>query len=266
MQVVKSYPDGIFCWVDLSTTDPSGAKAFYSALFGWEIEDRPIDGGGVYTMLNLGGHSVAGMGELQPEMQAQGVPSNWASYVKHDDVDGVAERVAAAGGILLFPPMDVMDQGRMIVAQDPTGAMFGVWQPNRHTGAELVNQPNTLVWNELQTRDGAAAQTFYHSVFGWEPQVDAPSGYVMFAANGRRQAGLMQMDESWGDVPPNWAVYFQVEDVEAYQARARELGANILVPVTQAGEMGNFAVIQDPQGAVFTIMKFNGPSDPPPGY
>lgn len=266
MQVVKSYPDGIFCWVDLSTTDPAGAKAFYSALFGWEIEDRPIDGGGVYTMLNLGGHSVAGMGELQPEMQAQGIPSHWMSYVKHDDVDGVAERVAAAGGILLFPPMDVMDQGRMIMAQDSTGAMFGVWQPNRHTGAELVNQPNTLVWNELQTRDAAAAQAFYQAVFDWESQVDAPSGYVMFAVDGRRQAGLMQMDESWGDVPPNWAVYFQVEDVAAYQARAEELGANILVPMMPAGEMGHFAVIQDPQGAVFTIMKFNGPSDPPPGY
>ncbi len=265
MQVVKEYPDGIFCWVDLATTDPAGAKAFYSALFDWEIEDRPIDTGGVYTMLNLGGRSVAGLGELQPEMQAQGIPSHWMSYVKHDDVNSVAERVAAAGGVLLFPPMDVMEEGRMVMAQDPTGAIFGVWQPKRHTGAELVNQPNTLVWNELQTRDTAAAQEFYKSVFGWEGQADE-SGYVVFAQNGRRQAGMMQITESWGDVPPNWAVYFQVEDVASTLAHAQGLGANVLVPVTPAGEMGEFAVIQDPQGAVFTIMKFNGPSDPPPGY
>lgn len=266
MQVVKEYPDGIFCWVDLATTDPAGAKAFYAALFGWEGEDQPLDGGGVYTTLHLGGHRVAGMGEMQAEMRAQGIPSHWSSYVKHSDADGVAERVAAAGGILIVPPMDVMEEGRMMVAQDPTGAIFGVWQPNRHTGAELVNQPNTLVWNELQTRETAAAQEFYHAVFGWEGEVADESGYVVFAQNGRRQAGMLAIDESWGDVPPNWAVFFQVEDVAAYQAKAQELGANILVPIMPAGEMGHFAVIQDPQGAVFTIMKFNGPSDPPPGY
>ena len=145
MYVVKEYPDGIFCWVDLSSTDPEGAKAFYAGLFGWEIEDRPTDMGPVYTMLMIGGKTVAGLGPLSPDLQAQGVPSFWSAYVKSDDANGVAARIAEAGGIVMMPPMDVMSEGRLMMAQDPTGAMFGVWQPRQHIGAQLVNMPNTRV-------------------------------------------------------------------------------------------------------------------------
>lgn len=265
MQVVTHYPDGLFCWIDLSTTDVEAAKSFYSQLFGWETEDRPTDMGTHYTMLQIAGKNVAGLGPLSPDMQAQGVPPFWSSYVKHSDVDAVAARAEAAGGQLLFPPMDVMSEGRMTMIQDPTGAVVGVWQPQNHTGAELVNQPNTLIWNELQTRAGDKAQAFYKAVFGWEGQADK-SGYVLFSQDGRRQAGMILMDDSWGDVPSNWAVYIFVEDVESTINTAQELGGNVLVPATVAGEMGKFAVLQDPQGAVFTVMSFNGPVDPPPGY
>lgn len=265
MHVVTQYPNGVFNWVDLSTTDVDGAKAFYGGLFGWSFDDRPTDVGSVYSMAQLHGHNVAGMGPLPPDQQAQGVPAYWSSYVKHDDADGVAARVAEAGGTLLMPPMDVMQEGRMLIAMDPTGAMFGVWQPRNHIGAELVNMADTLVWNELQTRDAGAALSFYGHVFGWTHRQDA-SGYYVLAADGRQQAGMMQMDESWGDVPPNWAVYFLAESIEKTVARAQQLGGVIMVPPTPAGEMGRFAVIQDPQGAVFTAMEFNeGFVDPPPG-
>ncbi|MCA9920219.1 MAG: VOC family protein [Anaerolineales bacterium] len=266
MQIVRSYPDGVFCWVDLTTPDQNGAKAFYSALFGWETDDRPLPMGGTYTMLQLEGKNVAGLGEMQPEMKAQGMPAFWASYVKHDDVDSIAAKIAEAGGNLMFPPMDVMDSGRMTMGMDSTGAAFGVWQPQEHTGAELVNMPNTLVWNELQSRQPDAAKAFYESVFGWESKADE-NGYVTFAVNGRMQAGMITMDENWGpDIPNNWSVYFMVEDVEAKSALAQKLGGMVIVPATQAGEMGRFAVISDPQGGVFTIMSFKGPVDPPPGY
>ena len=266
MQVVKSYPDGVFCWVDLTTPDPEAAKAFYTGLFGWEADDRPIDMGGTYTMLQLEGKNVAGLGEMQPDMKAQGMPAFWASYVKHDDVDSIAAKIAEAGGNLMFPPMDVMDSGRMTMGMDPTGAAFGVWQPKEHTGAQLVNMPNTLVWNELQSRQPDKAKAFYESVFGWANQADE-NGYVTFAVDGRIQAGMITMDENWGpDVPNNWAVYFMVENVDAKSALAQELGGTVMVPATQAGEMGRFAVIRDPQGGVFTIMSFSGPVDPPPGY
>lgn len=265
MKVVTQYPDGVFSWIDLMTTDVAGAKAFYGGLFGWAFEDRPIDGGGVYTMAQIDGKNVAGMGEMNPDMQEQGMPPVWASYINHSDIDTVAAKVTEAGGTLLMPPMDVMAEGRMAMFMDPAGATVGVWQPKKHIGAELVNMPNTLVWNELQTRDSEGAKAFFGAVMGWTYDSD-PNGYIMCKAGERIQAGMMQMDESWGEVPNNWAVYFMVADLEASVAQAQELGGNVLVPPMAAGEMGKFSVVQDPQGGAFTIMQFDGPVDPPPGY
>ncbi|MCP4358165.1 MAG: VOC family protein [Chloroflexi bacterium] len=265
MQVVKEYPDGLFNWVDLATTDMAGAKAFYSGLFGWEAEDLPTDVGAPYTMFKIEGHNVAGMSAMPPEMQAQGIPPIWSSYIKHNNADEIAAKAETAGATIMMPPMDVMDAGRMMFAQDPTGAMFGVWQPNNHIGAQLVNQPNTLVWNELNTRDAETSKAFYETVFGWTTESD-PNGYGMFQNNGRTQAGLLTMDESFGDMPTTWMVYFFVEDVNAASAKVKELGGNIVVPATPAGELGHFSVVQDPQGGTFTIMQFSGPIDPPPGY
>lgn len=265
MQLVTKYPDGIFCWVDLSTTDPAGAKAFYSQLLGWEAEDLPISVGGVYTMFKLHGQNVAGGGQMPPEMAEQGVPPVWSSYVKHDNVDEIAARITAVGGNLMFPPMDVMGSGRMTMATDPTGAVFGVWQPDNHIGASLVNIPGTLVWNELQTRDTATAKAFYSSLFGWTSEAD-DSGYVAFQQNGRTQAGMMAMDDSWdAAIPAHWEVYFAVEDITATAEKAQELGGTVLMGPFPAGASGTMAVIQDPQGAVFSVIQLAAPADPPPG-
>jgi hypothetical protein len=265
MKVVKEYPDGVFCWIDLSTTDIEEAKAFYGGLFGWEASVSPLPGGGDYTNFQIGGYNVAGGGELGPEMVAAGVPAVWNSYVKFDDVDGVVERARAAGGTVIVEPMDITDQGRMAMFTDPTGATLGIWSPQAHIGAQIVNQPNTLVWNELQTRDVPAAQAFFRDVFGWTNTVDG-NGYVMYHADGRLHCGSLQMDETWGDMPPGWSVYFLVDDVDATAARAVELGGKVLVPPSPAGELGTMAVLQDPQGVSFSIIRFNGPADEPPGY
>jgi predicted enzyme related to lactoylglutathione lyase len=210
MQVVTRYPDGVFSWVDLGTTDTKAAKVFYSGLFGWSFLDIPTDSGPVYSMAQLEDKNVAGLG-----------------------------------------PLD--------------GAMFGVWQPADHIGAQLVNIPNTLIWNELQTPDAEKARAFYSAVFGWTYDIDE-SDYVSCKSDDRSQSGMMQIQESWGDVPPNWSVYFMVEDAEAAVAKVQDLGGNVIVPVTPAGELGRFAVVQDPQGAIFSVMHFTGPVSPPPGY
>jgi len=264
MKVVKKYPDCLFCWIDLATTDPAGAKAFYGGLFGWEFEDLPTDVGVPYTMCRIDGKNVAGLSAMPPDMAQQGVPPIWSSYVKHSDVDAVAARITEAGGTITMPAMDVMESGRMLFANDPTGAAFGVWQPKEHTGAELVNRPNTLIWNELQTHDPETARAFYASVFDWQYDVD-PSGYIMPKTDDRIHAGMMKIDESWGDVPDNWQVYIMVEDVDAATEKAKELGGNILNGPMDAGQVGRLSVVQDPQGGVLTIMQFNGPADTPPG-
>lgn len=266
MKTVSQYPNGVFNWVDLATPDVAGAKAFYGGLFGWEADDRPTDMGTDYTMFHIDGNTVAGAGPLPPDMQGKGIPAYWTSYVKHDDVDSVAEKATAAGGNVIFPPMDVMEEGRMTMISDPEGVVIGVWQPKDHIGAALVNTNNTLVWNELQTRNGDQAKAFYEAVFDWTTSYDQ-SGYGMYAADGRIQAGMMQMDDSWpAEVPANWSVYFMVEDVDTAVAKVQELGGSVMMPPQAAGEMGRFAVVSDPQGGVFTVMKFSGPVDPPPGH
>lgn len=265
MQVVKQYPDGVFSWVDLGTTDTEGAKNFYKGLFDWSFLDLPTDSGVIYSMAQIDGYNVAGIGPLSPGMQEQGIPPFWSAYVKHDDVDAVAASADKAGGTVIAPPFDVMDSGRMTIIQDPTGAAFGVWQPRQHIGAQLVNVPNTLVWNELQTNDLDAARSFYAAIFGWTYEVDA-NGYVVCNVGDRGQAGMMKIEEDWGPVPPNWTNYFLVADIEASAAKVSELGGNLMVPPTPAGEVGKFAVAQDPQGAFFSIIEYTGPASPPPGY
>lgn len=289
MQVVSSYANGMFCWVDLTTTDPVSAKVFYAKLFGWEYEDRPTDMGtpyleqeysqalqtraaeyedrptdmGIpYTNCQIDGYRVAGLVLMPESMQSQNIPPRWTSYIKHDDVDAVAEKVTEAGGTVTMPPMDVMTEGRLLMAQDPAGADFCVWQPKNNSGAHLVNIPNTLVWNELQTRDAPGALRFYHSVFGWDHDAD-PSGYHLFKVNEHVHAGMLLIDDSWGDVPPHWTPYFMVADIEATVATVQELGGTILVPVTAIEEMGRFSVIQDPQGGVFVALQFHDSADPP---
>lgn len=264
MKIVKRYPDGMFSWVDLTTTDIEAAHAFYSGLFGWEPDPQPLPGGGSYTNFRIDGYSVAGGGQMMPEMQASGAPSVWVSYVNHSDIDAVAARATEAGGTVFMPPMDVMDQGRMALIMDPTGAPFGVWQPGLHIGAQIVNQPNSLVWNELQTRDSEAARAFYHAVFGWNDRTD-DSGYLMWQEGDRVHCGAMSLDPAWGDAPSNWLVYFLVEDIDAAAARVVELGGQVVHGPAAAGELGRMIVAQDPQGATFAAIQFNGPADEPPG-
>jgi len=268
MHVVTNYPDGVFNWVDLATSDIAGAHAFYSGLFGWQANVMPVAGSGYeYTMFELDGHPVAGAGQMMPEQAAAGQPPAWTSYVKVDDIDAAFARAEAAGGIVLMPPMEIPGSGRMGLLVDPSGAVVGIWSPNPFPGAGLVNRPNTLAWNELQTRDLPAARAFYKEVFGWsDAEMSDGSGYITFATDGRTQCGSLPMDETWGEIPSNWAVYFMVEDVEAAAARVAELGGAVVAGPHSAGEMGRFIVVRDPQGAHFTAMQFNGPMDPPPGF
>ena len=266
MKIVKKYPDGVFSWIDLSTTDIAAAQQFYSGLFGWEVDETPIgDSGSSYTNFRINGYTVAGGGQMMPEMLEAGAPPVWISYVNVDDIDATAARAAEAGGAVFMPPMDVLDVGRMALVQDPTGAPFGLWQPKTHIGAQVVNQPNALVWNELQTRDPAAADTFYHKVFGWTNHT-SESGYTMWHQDGRVHCGALALDASWGDdVPSNWLVYFLVDDVDATAARLAELGGRVVHGPANIEGMGRFLVAQDPPGAIFAAIRFDGPADDPPG-
>jgi predicted enzyme related to lactoylglutathione lyase len=252
------YAAGTPCWVDIAVSDLDEAKRFYHGLFGWEALDQGPEAGG-YCMLTLRGKNVAGLGPKMDPNQ----PSAWSTYVAVDDADATATEITANGGTVVMPPFDVLDSGRMTVCIDPAGAFFSLWQPKAHHGADLANEPGTLGWNELATRDPDGAITFYGAVFGWEANtmpMGATGSYTEWKLDGNSVGGMMPMGDHYPpQVPPHWLVYFIVDDCDASFARAGELGGTGLVPPTDIPP-GRFAVIADPGGAAFAIMKMAQPA------
>ncbi len=258
MAEFKEYSPGAFCWVDLATTDATAAKNFYTELFGWNATDAPNSAFGTYTMLEKEGKKVCGLYQMNAEMQQQGHPPHWLSYVSVENVDESAEKVRALGGLVLQAPFDVMESGRMSLIQDPTGAIVGLWQPKQHAGAELANEPSTLCWNELQTRKPEDAARFYVELFGWSTQKSRNAlgeEYTEFLQGDRAGAGMIEIQEDWGDAPPNWTVYFAVENCDATLEKAKTLGARVDMAPIDLEDVARFAIVQDPQGAYFTIIQ-----------
>jgi uncharacterized protein len=256
-----SYEPGTFSWVELATTDPDGAKAFYGELFGWGAEDNEIPGGGgVYTMATVKGSAVAGI-TAQPEQQrSAGVPPNWFSYVAVAGADESAARVKELGGDVHAGPFDVGDAGRMAVIGDPTGAMFGLWQAGEAPGAGRVNEPGCLIWNELATSDPDAAQPFYSGLFGWAfeeaPTEGGPRYWIIGheGASSGQNGGMREQTPEEGGVPPHWMPYFATDSVDASLAKAEELGGTPLFPAMEI-PAGRIAGVRDPQGAAFSLFE-----------
>src|SRR5688572_773773 len=248
---------GNFCWFELGTSDQTAAKEFYVGLFGWQFNDSPLppEMGGVYTTLMKDDKKVGAMYQLGPQME--GIPSHWMPYVAVDNVDELVAKVVELGGETLCPPFDVMDYGRMVGFKDPTGASLSAWEPKTHFGAELVGATGSVCWGELATTDLKTAETFYSSLFGWslkESASDMP--YTEFSNQGQAIGGMMPMSSMQATgVPPHWTIYFAVEDCDAAAEKATGLGATVCVPPTDIPNVGRFAVIQDPQGAFFSIFK-----------
>jgi len=213
--------------------------------------------------------------------QAEGAPpvGAWNTYVWVHDADETAAKVGAAGGTVLMEPGDVFDSGRMAIFADPAGAAFSAWQPKAHRGARVVNEPGSLNFNTLNTRDVEGAKAFYGAVFGWELlDVDGAAMWALPAYGdfleqrtpGMREgmkemgaparfeevvASLTPIPDDQPDTPAHWGVTFAVEDADAIAARATELGGKVVVPPFDAPWV-RMTIIADPQGATFTASKF----------
>jgi uncharacterized protein len=248
------HPAGNFCWFELSTSDQTGAKEFYTKLFGWDYVDNPLGDGGVYTMLSLDDKEVGAL--YQPGPQQPAVPPNWAVYVAVESADKTAAKVAELGGEVILPAFDVFDAGRMAGIKDPTGGILFAWEPKAHLGADLVNAPGSACWVELMTRDAASARNFYTGLFGWSTKESEFMAYTEWINGGQPIGGMLPMaGEQFEGVPPHWLVYFMVNDVDATSENAKKLGGNIHVPPTDIPKTGRFSIIQDPQGAFFAVFK-----------
>jgi predicted enzyme related to lactoylglutathione lyase len=245
------YAPGEPCWIDCGT-DVKKATAFYSALFGWKVDDLGPDAGG-YCMATLDGKPVAGFGPQQNPG-----PPFWSVYFATHSANHTAEKVKESGGSVLMEPMDVMEAGRMAVLTDPLGAAFSVWEPNQMHGFGKVDEPGTFCWPELVTTDLTASASFYREVFGWtDKRGDDPSmEYVEYQLGVTSVAGMMpKTPDMPAEAPPFWTIYFAVEDTDATLAKVAELGG-----ATVAGPMdvpvGRFAVCADTAGAMFCVIRF----------
>jgi len=272
------YLPGVPCWVDTTQPDPDGAVAFYGGLFGWDLEDvMPPGSAGKYYMARLRGGEVAAIGSQSEGERPMAV---WNTYVWVDSADETASKVREAGGSVLTDPFDVLDAGRMATCVDREGARFCLWQAKDHKGARIVNEPGSLNFNSLNTRDAEGAASFYGSVFGWQTldlQGDVKmwrlAGYGDFLARSdpelrKRQAEsaapegfadvvatLNPIADDQPEVPAHWSVTFAVDDADATARRAAQLGGRVDVPPFDAPWV-RMTVITDPQGATFTASKF----------
>jgi uncharacterized protein len=250
------YAQGTPNWVDLQSTDQSGAKQFYSSLLGWSYDDNEMPGGGgVYSMATVSGETVAAVAPMPPGAP-EGRPPMWNTYIAVDDVDAAVDKVSLAGGQVLMPAFDIGDAGRMSFVADPTGAVVGLWQANQHIGATLVNESGAVIWNELITDNPDLALTFYEAVVGLtHSTMEMAPGqhYRLLKAGGTEVGGCME--PPMPGVPNHWQVYFAVDDADATATKAGAEGGQVLAEPFDIPSVGRSAVLSDPQGAVFSVLK-----------
>jgi predicted enzyme related to lactoylglutathione lyase len=258
MPIVTSHASGTFCWPELYTNDPVGARRFYAELLGWDVREIPLGPGQVYTVFTLNGADAAACYGNVPDLYEVKLPPHWMPYVAVDNADLTAITAIAAGGRVLKAPFDVPMTGRMAVLRDPTGAVFCVWQDKGKPGIGIVREPGALHWTELVTGDTEAAARFYQLLFGWRrelwPSPDEPA-YHLFDNGGVMAGGMTTIAPETPAMRPVWAIYFQVEDCEDTVERARGLGGRLTVAVQTVPGVGTFAFVADPTGAHFGVMQ-----------
>ena len=236
---------GKFVWHEQVSSDPKQAQSFYTQLFGWDTEVfKPdvLD----YTMISAGGQSHGGFSKAMEGAP----PPHWLSHVRVENLDQTLDKVKSAGGKLVAGPFEMDDVGRMAIIADPQGAYVSAYQPETESSGEGV-----FVWDELGTSDVDAAQRFYEGVFGWTTSDMGTEygGYRIFNRGETGVAGLMSLPDD--SIPAHWQPYVAVEDPDATAERATQLGGSTLMEPMDVPSVGRIAVLRDPQGATFGVIK-----------
>lgn len=248
-EFTTNHPAGSPSWIDIGVPDHRRAMEFYGPLFGWTFEEGPAEAG-YYTMCRAGGKNVAAIARNQGETECW-----WNLYFASDDTDATMRRIVDAGGSQVMEPMDIFDQGRMALARDPSGAQFGLWQGNAHTGTQLKNVPGAMTWAELTTPDSGTARTFYAAVLE-RPVEDMGEPGFDYATVKLTPGGQDMVAGIYG-VPgetARWTVCFAVDDADATIARAVATGGKVVHEATDS-PYGRYGVITDPYGAELAVMR-----------
>ncbi|MFF7988667.1 VOC family protein [Kitasatospora xanthocidica] len=252
-EVTTPYATGTPCWVDLMAKDQQAALDFYRDLFGWQGQPGPAEFGG-YAVCELDGKAAAGIGAAMAPEGMPEPPTVWTSYLATTDAQATQDAIVSAGGTLLAPVMDVGNLGRMLIASDPQGAVFGVWQPGEFFGAQVVNQPSALTWNELHTSDIPAATAFYGAAFGIEIEpMEGADSYWELRVGGRPVGGASLLANDPPGTPAHWLTYFAVDDVDSTVDALVKRGGTVLAPPFDM-VAGRMSVVADPQGAAFAMI------------
>ena len=247
------YHDGAPCWADLATPDREGARRFYGPLLGWTF-DEPNPALGGYMNARRDGQRVAGVMQLPPAQFTMA----WGVHLKTPDIEASARKISEAGGTIVMAPHDVAELGRNLLATDPTGALFGLWQPRSFAGAERFDEPGALCWNEVCTRDAAATDRFYASLFAYEIATMGDCDNVdvaVFSVAGEQV--FMRVKHKAGpakELPSHWMPYFAIDDIDAALAKLPALEGKLHHGPHDTPH-GRLAVVADPYGAAFTLIQ-----------
>jgi uncharacterized protein len=245
-------PLGAPCWIDLTTSDLDGAQSFYGTVFGWTFESAGPEYGG-YVNAAKDGRQVAGMMANRPET---GSPDNWTTYFHTSDLTATITASTAAGGVVCMGPMEIPAKGHMALAIDPSGGLFGLWQPLEHHGFEVIGEAGTPVWHQLTTRDYPAALDFYREVLGWRTdQVGDSDEFRYTTASFGDQQLLGVMDGAAflpEGVPSQWSIFFGAEDVDKTLQVIADNGGQVLRGAEDT-PYGRLAAAADPTGVIFNL-------------
>jgi predicted enzyme related to lactoylglutathione lyase len=248
-----SAPTGAPCWVDLFTSDPGKARAFYGELFGWTSEEAGEEYGG-YINFSKDGEAIAGG---MRNDGSSGAPDGWTIYLASDDAETTVKSAEANGAQVIVPPMAVGELGTMALVTDVDGAAIGIWQPGLHKGFGLLGEPGAPAWFELHTRAYEPTLAFYREVFGWDTHTvgDAPDFRYTTLGEGEGQlAGVMDASGFLPEgVPSHWSIYFDTSDADASLAKVVELGGSV-VTAAEDTPYGRLATAADPTGAIFKLV------------
>jgi uncharacterized protein len=246
-------PIGAPCWVDLMTSDPDRARAFYGELFGWTSEDAGPDYG---SYINFSKDGIRVAGGMRNE-GSSGMPDVWSVYLATDDAQTTVNDATSNGGQVIVPPMAVGPLGTMAVMTDAGQAAIGTWQPAEFKGFGMYAETGAPSWFELHTRDYEASVDFYRKVFRWDAHSmsDTPEFRYTTLGQGEGQlAGIMDASAFLpAGVPAHWSIYFGVESTDAALEKIVALGGSVVMGAEDT-PYGRLATAADTTGALFKLV------------
>jgi predicted enzyme related to lactoylglutathione lyase len=243
-----THPYGTFCFAELNTHDITQAQRFYGTVFGWKTEPLAEDGG--YLVFQQNGRDVAAL------RHGKG-PTRWIPYLAVESADQTTIRARDLRASVVAPPFDLDGLARKAVIHDPAGGVIGLWEPRGHGGAAVLDEPGSMWWAELVTRDFPSAQKFYAGLLGWRAVDTLKYGirYSVFKLGDQAVAGLLPIGADWGPVSPYWQVLFAVDGCDAAVERARAAGGSLVFGPNDIPNAGRAGIVTDPAGAIFVVME-----------